>query len=550
MVGAIDRDERSRGPIWHDEANEEERVLTEQGSAAGARIVVSNRYEVDIDHPIGQGGMAIVYRGWDLRAKREVALKTLRPEYQRNPESRRRFRQEARMMAFVSHPRVVTIYDINEDKGSSWVIMEYVPGRDLKEVVKEDGPKTPEEILPILREIAEALGHLHERDLVHLDIKPQNIRLMPDGHIKLIDFGLAQPAGPSQQLIGGTMFGTAAYLAPEQAAGEPVDAATDVYALGCVVYELLTGRPPFVVEESGDQHRELIHAHLELLPIAPSEARPDLDIPSWVDDVIGWALAKKRNERFHDVATFARMFQEGIDGDTVDLDHMTAELANEDGFIPSSNGSRRWPADSTSMLPTDVEERRPRGPSSWRRMYVAIGRGLRHTRRLRFLLWRLTFILFMGNLILGVALLARGGPSALVERFLAVAPGTTTEVTVEDLNLRDNPTLTAAVIDTLPVGADVTVTGLSISNDGYQFWPVEVQLAGRTVSGWVWDGGLAPNEWTGRLSWVQRVVDRSTGMYDSVTSWTDSVFGLWPFTVDLGVIRNTFSKDLHGFVKV
>ncbi len=517
-------------------------TMSEHDIPARSRMVVGNRYEVDVDHPLGKGGMAIVYRGRDLRSKRDVALKTLRPEYQRDPESRRRFRQEARMMAFVSHPRMVTIYDLHEEPSGSWVVMELVPGLNLKQVIERDGPKSAFEILPILNEIASALGHLHDRSLVHLDIKPQNIIVMPDGHIKLIDFGLAQPAGPSQQLVGGTAFGTVAYLAPEQASGEAVDAATDVYALGCVVYEMLTGRPPFVVAEGADQKHELIRAHLETLPVAPSEARPDLDIPRWADDVIGWALAKARNERFHDAATFARMFRAGLEGETLSDAHPTAALSPRgrqgtgrirsartvEGSVPVVRVPVR---SSASDEPVGTKQRK-----KWDAVYALGGRAARRTGRLRYVLWRLTLVLLIGNLLLGSVLLVRGGPNALVERFLAVAPNASTEVTVDELNVRASPDVNAPIISVLARGTKVRVTGLSVTSGANQYWPVDVGINGERVSGWAWDGGLAPNMWTGRLSWIQGIVDRVQGLgrraIDLRKAAADLVGSLWPFAIE------------------
>ncbi len=533
-------------------------TMTEHDITPGSRMVVGNRYEVDVDHPLGKGGMAIVYRARDLRSKREVALKTLRPEYQRDPESRRRFRQEARMMAFVSHPNLVTIYDLHEEASGSWVVMELVPGINLKQVIEREGPMTPYEIMPILSEVATALGHLHDRNLVHLDIKPQNIIVKPDGHIKLIDFGLAQPAGPSQQMVGGTAFGTVAYLAPEQASGEAVDAATDVYALGCVVYEMLTGRPPFVAAEGSDQKREMIRAHLEAFPVAPSEARPDLAIPSWVDDVIGWALAKAKHERFHDAATFARMFRAGLEGETLPETHPTTAITTRQRQQSGRVRAARTVDGGNPVVvmpsrePSIAEQRQVRDRTKWDTVYAFGGRAAKRTGRLRFLLWRLTLVLLVGNLLLGTVLLGRGGPNALVERFLAVAPNASTEVIVDELNIRSSPDVNAVIIGVLPRGQKVHVAGLSVTTDSNQYWPVDVDIGGQTYSGWVWDGGLAPNMWTGRLSWVQGIVGRVHGVgrriKDLGNGIGDFVGWLWPFAIEPDMGRHTFSTLLDSFV--
>ena len=492
---------------------------------SASRTIVAGRYEVDLGHPLGTGGMATVYRGRDLRARRTVAIKMLRPEYQSDPESRRRFRQEARLMAFVSHPNLVTVYDLHEESTGSWVVMEYVPGENLKKLIERHGPLPPEEVLPLLEQISGALSHLHGRNLLHLDIKPQNLIVTPDASVKLIDFGLAQPPGPRQEMVGGTAFGTVAYLAPEQASGEPVDAATDVYALGCVVYELLTGQPPFRAPEGPEHKRQLIQAHLEQLPVAPSTVRSELGLPSWVDDVLGWALAKSRRDRYHDVATFARMFRLGIEGEVLPESQRTSALP---ASAPST-GQTTWRAPRIVLRRRPVEkydddnladdadeaqagpQRRPIR-AAWRMG----GRVARRTLPIRGALWRLVLIFALGNALLGIVLIVRDGPAALVERFLSVAPGATTEVTVDSLNLRTGPGVDYDVVQALEEGDDVDVTGLSESSDGERWWPVEVQTDAGVVRGWVWGEGLRPNEWTGRLSWMQGIVERGQRIRDDV----------------------------------
>lgn len=490
---------------------------------SASRTIVAGRYEVDLGHPLGTGGMATVYKGRDLRARRTVAIKMLRPEYQSDPDSRRRFRQEARLMAFVSHPNLVTVYDLHEEPSGSWVVMEYVPGENLKKRIEQHGPLPPEEVLPLLEQVSGALGHLHGRNLVHLDIKPQNLIVTPDGGVKLIDFGLAQPAGPRQEMVGGTAFGTVAYLAPEQASGEPVDAATDVYALGCVVYELLTGQPPFRAPEGVEHKRQLIQAHLELLPLAPSAVRPELELPSWVDDVVGWALAKSRRDRYHDVATFARMFRLGIEGEVLPESQRTSALP---AAVPRTGQTtwrarrivlrrkpRREPGDED---PTIESEDTLTGPSDQplRTAWRMGGRAARRTRPIRGALWRLMLVFALGNALLGIVLMARDGPAALVERFLSVAPGATTEVNVDRLNLRSGPGVEYDVIAVLRTGDEVDVTGLSESVDGERWWPVEVRTEAGVIQGWAWDEGLRPNEWTGRLSWIQGIVERGQRFRD------------------------------------
>ena len=486
--------------------------------------MIGGKYELLPGAPLGAGGIAMVFKGRDLRARRDVAIKTLRPEYQANPDSRKRFRQEARMMAFVSHPNIVSIYDLHEETSGSWIIMEYVPGHTLKRIVADRGALPPEEVLGILDQAARALGHIHDRKLVHLDVKPQNLILTPDRVVKLIDFGVAQPAGPRQETIGGAAFGTVAYLAPEQASGEAVEAATDVYALGCVAYELLTGQPPFIVPPGPGHQRELIRAHLEHLPVAPSIARPDLHLPPWVDDVIGWSLAKSKKERFHDAPTFARMFRSGLEGDLSPAVQATLPLAaaSEDRSRAFPLLLRRKGADATgdngAAHPGARADRAVKlsaaGPTLASRIYRIGGRAARRTRPLHLLLWKIVLVFALGNLLLALVLLSRDGADGLVERMLSVAPGTTTEVTVDDLNLRTGPGAGFDVVDVLPEGTKVRVTGLSESSAEGDWWPVELERDGIAREGWVWADGLQPNEWTGRLSWVQGIAEQGQEIRD------------------------------------
>jgi serine/threonine-protein kinase len=483
--------------------------------------MIASHFEVDMGAPLGVGGMAMVYRGRDLRTGRDVAIKTLRPEYASDPESRARFRREARLMAFVKHPNLVTIFDLHEEGTGSWVVMEYVPGPTLKSLIQDEGPMSPEAVLPILEQLADAFSHIHGNNLVHLDIKPQNIIIRPDGIPKLIDFGLAQPSGGPQRTDNGVAFGTVAYLAPEQATGNIVDATTDIYSLGCVVYEMLTGQPPFSAEEGPDHQRQLIQAHIEQAPVAPSKVRPELELPTWVDDVVGWAIAKHRKDRYHDVATFARMFRSGLEGEIVPQSDLTSVVRR---MPQPSAPTRPFVRSYVPAAQVDIDTLEEASPSRISRLYQAGGRLASRSRRARRLMWRMAMVLAIGNLLLGMVLAARDGPSVLVERFLSVAPGTQTTVAVDRLNVRSAPGVDSAVLLTVDEDTEVRVTGLSTSVDGERWWPIEVEVDGTEYQGWVWEGGLQANAWTGRMSWMQDVVGRVNSVKDGLTS-------LWPFWI-------------------
>jgi serine/threonine protein kinase len=204
---------------------------------------IAGRYR--IERPLGHGAMSTVDLARDLELDREVALKRLAENLSRDDELRARFQREARLAARLAHPNVVRIYDVGEDEdGRPFIAMEYVEGETLAELVARRGPLPAQEVTQLGVQIARALAAAHEAGLVHRDVKPQNLLLQNDGVLKLGDFGVAFGLEGTRLTMAGTVLGTAAYLAPEQARGEEVTAAADVYGAGAVLYELLTGRPP------------------------------------------------------------------------------------------------------------------------------------------------------------------------------------------------------------------------------------------------------------------------------------------------------------------
>src|SRR5829696_4397015 len=248
----------------------------------------------------GSGGMGVVYRAEETGlGGRPVALKLLPAALAGDPDFRARFLREMRVAAAIDHPNIVPIYRAGEDRGLLYLAMRYVHASDLRRVLETEGRLDPGRTLAILDQVARALDAAHARGLVHRDVKPGNILLAPpvlDGdpeHVYLVDFGLARSDNDDRSIGGGGSFlGTPRYAAPEQAAGRPVDGRTDGYALGCVLYECLTGRPPFP-DGSGEA---LLLAHLEAAAPRVTTLRPDL--PPVIDQVITRALAKSPEDRF------------------------------------------------------------------------------------------------------------------------------------------------------------------------------------------------------------------------------------------------------------
>jgi serine/threonine protein kinase len=204
--------------------------------------LVAGRYE--IERPLGHGAMATVDLAHDVELDRQVALKRLAENLSRDEELRARFLREGRLAARLAHPNVVRIFDVGEDDERPFIAMEYVDGETLAELVRRRGPLPASEVAELGVQICRALAAAHEAGLVHRDVKPQNLLLGSNGLLKLGDFGIAFGLGGTRLTMAGTVLGTAAYLAPEQARGEEVTAAADVYGVGAVLYELLTGRPP------------------------------------------------------------------------------------------------------------------------------------------------------------------------------------------------------------------------------------------------------------------------------------------------------------------
>jgi serine/threonine protein kinase len=248
---------------------------------------------------LGRGGMASVYLARDGELDRPVAVKVLAEHLADTPGFRKRFLREAKLAAQLSHPNVVQVFDVGEHDGVPFIVMECVEGSTLAEELKQRGPLDPAEVVDLALQICGGLEHAHAAGLVHRDIKPQNLLLRPDGTVKIADFGIARAAETTKLTQAGSVVGTAAYLAPEQALGEEVTAAADIYSLGCALYELLTGRTPYVFETLP----ELVVKHREDSIPPVRELRSD--ISEELEAAVMHALARNPEYRPESAAEFA-----------------------------------------------------------------------------------------------------------------------------------------------------------------------------------------------------------------------------------------------------
>jgi YVTN family beta-propeller protein len=244
-----------------------------------------------VDELIGRGGMGEVYRAWDERLERNVALKILVPRLADDDAFRERLLRESRLAASLDHPNVVPVYDAGEAVGRFFLAMRYVEGTDLRAVLRAEGTLAPERAIDIAAQVAGALDAAHEKGLVHRDVKPSNVLIDERGHCYLADFGLTQLVSSQGQAPDESLIGTLDYVAPEQIRGSDVDGRADVYSLSCLLFECLTGEVPF----PRPSEVATLYAHLEDEPARPSERRPELPVD--LDDVLGRAMAKEPDER-------------------------------------------------------------------------------------------------------------------------------------------------------------------------------------------------------------------------------------------------------------
>jgi beta-lactam-binding protein with PASTA domain/predicted Ser/Thr protein kinase len=324
----------------------------DEGTQGSSGLRIGGRYE--IGELLGRGGMADVRRGTDIRLGRTVAVKRLRVDLATDPTFQARFRREAQSAAGLNHPNIVAVYDSGEEMAADgshvqpYIVMEYVAGRTLRDVLNEGRKVLPERALEIMVGVLAALDYSHRAGIIHRDIKPANVMLTPAGDVKVMDFGIARAIADGASSVTQTqaVVGTAQYLSPEQARGETVDSRSDVYSAGCLLYELLVGRPPFV----GDSPFSVAYQHVRETPDPPSVHNPELT--PQLDAIVLKSLAKRVEDRYASAADMQADVQRYLDGEPVDVPTVVAAP------VPPT------PAQPTSMFrpvadePEEEEQRR------------------------------------------------------------------------------------------------------------------------------------------------------------------------------------------------
>lgn len=299
----------------------------------GCAETLVGRYELlDV---LGRGGMGVVYRASDRVLVRQVAVKVLPAERAEDPGFVARFEREARAAAALNHPNVVGVFDFGREGRTRFIVMECVAGRNLAQIVRDQGGVDPARAVTVATEIARALAAAHEAGIIHRDIKPANVILQDGGVAKVLDFGIARAAASTSLTQTAVVLGSAPYMAPEVARGERADERSDIYSLGCVLYELLTGRPPF----TGELAAAVLHQHNAARPRRPRELNPE--VPDGLDALVLRMLAKRPNERPQTAGQLAAELEASQDRRVT---APTARLPASRADVGTSTRPGRWPA--------------------------------------------------------------------------------------------------------------------------------------------------------------------------------------------------------------
>lgn len=456
--------------------------------------LLNNRFAINDTgiEPLGKGGMAVIYAGLDTETDQDVAAKTLLPDFQGDSHRRARFRREAEVMKAVQHPSIVELVDVVDGRRGTWILMEHLEGETLRDKLGNEGPFSPKTVNQWLAQVCAALEHMHQLGYVHLDVTPQNLFLTDAGDVKLIDFGIAQKAYITPKREGDKLLGTAAYISPEHGSGRVVTPASDIYSLGCVAFELVTGKKIF--SEHGQLANDAtITMRQGNVPDLPSSVAPELDLPIWVDSVIAKALMPNPEDRYPSITAFAEEFNAHANPPLLRFSWPNRKKSDSFSTQPTQSVATRH-------APVPVRESiEPREPTRFGRW---VQRELRNARRV---------LVVFALLVSMIVALPMVGGSSMFDWLLGALPGSNTEVVNGNWYMRAGPSTESEVRTLMQQNQTVRVTGTPVIANNQIWWPVSADVDGERMRGWAHDDGL-------RRTWL---MNRAAGFELMQTSWSD-----------------------------
>jgi serine/threonine protein kinase/transcription elongation GreA/GreB family factor len=429
-------------------------------------VLLGNRYE--LGGILGRGGMADVRIGRDQRLGRTVAIKQLRPDLASDESFQARFRREAQSAASLNHPAIVAVYDTGEATDAHgnhipYIVMEYVDGQTLRDLLRDGRKILPERSLSIVSDVLNAVDYSHRQGIIHRDIKPANVMLTPEGQVKVMDFGIARALADASVTQTAAVIGTAQYLSPEQARGETVDARSDIYSTGCLLYELLAGRPPFI----GESPVSVAYQHVREEARPPSQFNPD--VSANVDHIVAKSLAKRTDDRYQSAADMQKDIDRVLAGHAVAPPAApSAGSATAVGAIDALSGLSGSPnaTQVTQAVPTDASTGAPTLPPPSRRK-PSSGRS-------KFVFWALALIALALLSTAAWAFLGQGEPTPQADKIavpdVSGEPYDAAKAELEAVNFKvekdeepDDTVPTGDVISQDPAGGSLMEAGTAIT---------------------------------------------------------------------------------------
>lgn len=468
--------------------------------------LLNNRFAINDTGiaPLGKGGMAVIYAGIDTESDQPIAAKTLLPDYQGDSHRRARFRREAEVLKAVQHQNVVSLVDIIDGRRGTWILMEQLEGETLRQKLDNEGTFSPKTVSSWLVQVCAALEHMHQLGYVHLDITPQNLFLTDDDSVKLIDFGIAQKAFIPPKREGDKLLGTAAYISPEHGSGQVVTPSSDIYSLGCVVFELVTGKKVFS-EHGALANDATITMRQGNVPDLPSSVVPELNLPIWVDTTIAKALLPNPEERYPSATAFAEEFNAHANPPLIRFSWPNRKKQS----IPNAQSVSPEPVSTfTYTVPEPIQKtREPKEPSRAGRW---VRKELRNARRAMLVFALLLSIVFAAPLI---------GGSVAFDWLLGSIPGSNTEIVNGNWYMRAGSTTDSDVRTLMEQGQSVRVTGSPVVAEGDMWWPVSTEVDGTRIHGWAHDDGLERTWLMNRAAGVKLTQESWSTRWDSLTDW-------------------------------